>query len=190
MRRIVIAIGLATLLTPALARASDPPPAGTTGAATVPSKVAESAVPPQAAEVAQAGEHRIFTPADLKWADSPPSLPKGAKVAVLEGDLGSPGPFTMRIMLPAGYKIPPHFHPGIEHVTVIVGALYMGLGEKWDETKGHELTPGSFSYMAAGTRHYAWTKKATTLQVHGVGPWGITYVNPTDDPRNQKDAAK
>jgi len=189
MRRFVIAVGLAALLTPAILRADDPPATGNVGAPAT-SKVAEQSVPPQSPEVAQAGEHQYFAPTDLKWADAPPSLPKGGKVAVLEGDLASPGPFTMRVMLPAGYKIPPHFHPGVEHVTVLSGSLFMGMGEKWDETKAHELTGGSFSYMAAGVRHFAYTKKPTTIQVHGVGPWGITYVNPTDDPRNQKQATK
>jgi hypothetical protein len=190
MRRVVIAIGLATLLIPSVLRADDPPPAGNTGSAPATSKVAETAVPPQAAEMEQAAEHRYFTPAEFKWTDAPPSLPKGAKVAVLEGDLASPGPFTMRIMLPAGYKIMPHFHPGVEHVTVLAGSFFMALGDTWDESKGHELTGGSFGYMAPGTKHYAWTKKPATIQVHGVGPWGITYVNPTDDPRNQKQATK
>ncbi len=189
MRRILIAIGVVTLMVPVLAWADDP--AGTkTGDTPPPSKVAETAPTPVADDAMAQAEHRYFNPADVKWVDAPPSLPKGAKIAVLEGDLASPGPFTMRISVPAGFKIPPHWHPGIEHVTVISGAFFMGLGETWDESKGHELTPGAFSYMAAGTRHFAWSKKATVLQVHGVGPWGITYVNPSDDPRNQKQATK
>lgn len=188
MRRIWIAIGLATLLAPALARAADPPQA--TGTAPATSKVAETTPMPEMPDAMAAAEHRYFTPTDIKWSDAPPSLPKGAKVDVLEGDLASPGPFTMRVMLPAGYKVPPHFHPGIEHVTVLSGSFFMALGDRWDESKGHEMTAGSFGYMAAGARHYAWTKKPTVLQIHGMGPWGITYVNPTDDPRNQKQATK
>lgn len=190
MKRILIATGLATLLTAALALADDPPQTGKTGDAPATSGITETVPTPQAEAMAQAAEHRYFTPASIKWTDAPPSLPKGAKVAVLEGDLASPGPFTMRVMVPAGYKIPPHFHPGIEHVTVLSGSFFMGMGETWDVSKGHELTAGSFSYMAAGTRHFAWTKKATVLQVHGMGPWGTTYVNPTDDPRNQNQATK
>jgi len=187
MRRILIAIGVVTLMVPALAWADDPPATAQTGDPAAPSKIAETTPAPDA--MAQA-EHRFFNPADVKWVDAPASLPKGAKIAVLEGDLASPGPFTMRIKAPAGFKIAPHWHPAIEHVTVISGSFYMGTGDTWDESKGHELTPGSFSYMAAGTRHFAWTKKETVLQVHGVGPWGITYVNPSDDPRNQKQATK
>jgi len=187
MRRILIAIAWVTLMVPALAWADDPATTKT-GDTPAPSKIAEPA--PAVDAMAQAAEHRYFNPAEIKWVDAPPSLPKGAKVAVLEGDLSSPGPFTMRVKAPAGFKIPPHWHPGIEHVTVISGSFFMGLGDTWDESKAHELTPGSFSYMAAGTRHFAWTKKETVLQVHGVGPWGITYVNPSDDPRNQKQATK
>lgn len=189
MRRIWIAISLATLMAPAFVRAGDPAQPTKTGTAAATSKIAETAS--QASEeMAQAAEHRYFLPTDIKWTDAPPAMPKGSKVAVLEGDLASPGPFTMRVMVPAGYKIPPHFHPGIEHVTVLSGSFFMAQGEKWDESKGHELTAGSFCYMAAGTRHYAWTKRPAVLQVHGMGPWGITYVNPTDDPRNQKQATK
>lgn len=188
MKRILIAIGVVTLFAPMLARAGDAPATTKAGEAAA-SKVAETTPAPDAA-MTQAAEHRFFNPAEIKWSEGPPSLPKGVKVAVLEGDLASPGPFTMRVMAPAGYKIPPHWHPGIEHLTVISGALYMGLGETWDESKGHVLAPGSFSYMQAGTRHFAWTKKETVLQVHGVGPWGISYINPQDDPRNQKQATK
>jgi quercetin dioxygenase-like cupin family protein len=194
MKRILIAVSLATLIVPALVRAGDPPATSKAGETAAPaSQVAPSTPAPDAAATTAttpAVEHRIFTSADMKWSEGPPSLPKGVKVAVLEGDLAAPGPFTMRVMAPAGYKIPPHWHPGIEHVTVISGALYMGLGETWDESKGHELSPGSFAYMQAGTKHFAWTKKVTVLQVHGVGPWGITYINPSDDPRNQKQATK
>ncbi|HYR69045.1 MAG TPA: cupin domain-containing protein [Candidatus Dormibacteraeota bacterium] len=190
MKRILIAIGLGTLLAAALALAGDPSQTGKTGDPQATSGITEATPTPQSEAMAQASEHRYFTPADIKWTDAPPSLPKGAKVAVLEGDLASPGPFTMRAMVPAGYKIPPHFHPGIEHVTVLSGSFFMGMGETFDESKGHELAPGSFSYMVAGARHFAWTKKATVLQIHGMGPWGITYVNATDDPRNQKQAAK
>jgi quercetin dioxygenase-like cupin family protein len=182
MKRILIAIAVVTLITPMLALAGDAP---TTTTTTTTTQTTDAA-----ATTPQAAEHRFFSPADVKWVDGPASLPKGAKVAVLEGDLAAPGPFTMRIMVPAGYKIAPHSHPGIEHATVISGAFFMGLGDTWDETKGHELTQGSFAYMAAGTKHFAWAKKETVLQVHGVGPWGITYVNPSDDPRNQKQVTK
>jgi len=182
MKRFLIAIAAgALLLAPAALSAADAPAKG--GEAP-----AKTTAPP--ASPAPAPEHQFFTPADIAWKDAPSSLPKGAKVAVLEGDLAAPGPFTMRIWLPAGYKIPPHSHPGIEHVTVLSGSFFMGVGDTWDESKAHELTAASFSFMPAGMKHFAWAKSETVAQVHGMGPWGITYVNPSDDPRNQKQATK
>ena len=140
------------------------------------------------AEASKAEGMKSIVPADVTWMDAPASLPTGAKLAVLEGDLSKPGPFTMRIMTPDGYRIPPHSHANIEHVTVVSGTFYLGMGDKFDESAGRELPAGSFAFMPAGMRHFAWTKGETVVQVHGVGPWSITYVNPTDDPR--KSAAK
>ena len=132
---------------------------------------------------AQAPGMIMATPADLKWNDGPPSLPPGAKMAVLSGDPKVEGPFVMRLKLPANYKIKNHWHPAHEHVTVIEGAFWMGSGEKWDETTMHELKVGAFAMMPPKHPHYAMTKVETIVQVHGWGPWGINYVNPADDPR-------
>jgi quercetin dioxygenase-like cupin family protein len=129
--------------------------------------------------------HVMATPGSEKWGPAPPSLPAGAQVAVLEGDPAKPGAFTMRIKLPDGYRIPPHWHPADEHVTVIAGTFVMGLGEKFDESAGKPLDAGSFAMMPTGTRHFVWTKGATVVQLHGIGPWGITYVNASDDPRKK-----
>ena len=131
-------------------------------------------------------EHSLFTPGDVKWLDGPPALPPGAKMAVLEGDPHKAGPFTMRLKAPDGYKIPPHTHSAVEHVTVISGTFHLGMGEKFDESAGRELTAGSFSFMPAGMKHFGWAKGETVIQVHGVGPWKIVYVNPADDPCNAK----
>ncbi|EKE75141.1 cupin domain-containing protein [Gallaecimonas xiamenensis] len=120
----------------------------------------------------------------LNWAPGPGSLPAGSQVAVLEGNPGAAGPFTLRLRFPANYQIKPHWHPTVEHVSVLTGTLYMGLGETYDEDKAKALTPGGFAAMDMGTRHYAFTKdEGTVIQLHGMGPWGITYVNPKDDPR-------
>jgi quercetin dioxygenase-like cupin family protein len=127
--------------------------------------------------------HIMTTEAEIVWKDGPPSLPAGAKMAVLEGNPSAPGPFTMRIKVPAGYKIPPHFHPADEHVTVIAGAFSMAVGETFDEKALKDLPSGGFAVMATGTRHFAMSREGGTVQVHGIGPWGITYVNSTDDPR-------
>jgi quercetin dioxygenase-like cupin family protein len=130
------------------------------------------------------GDHLMVTPADLKWADVP-SLPPGAKIAVIEGPMNEAKPFTMRLRLPADYQIPAHFHGGIEHVTVISGTFNMGVGDKLDTKATRALTAGSVSIMQPGTRHYVWTSEETVVQLHGVGPSGITYVNPADDPRKK-----
>lgn len=131
-------------------------------------------------------DHIMVMPDSIKWIDAPPSLPPGAKVAVLEGDPKAPGLFTMRLKLPANYMIMPHSHPADEHITVIEGFFYMGVGEKFDEKAANEIPTGGFVVMITGTRHYAFTKKACIIQLHGMGPWGITYLNPADDPRNKK----
>jgi mannose-6-phosphate isomerase-like protein (cupin superfamily) len=132
-----------------------------------------------------AGKHVLVTPATVKWGPGPPSLPPGAQAAVLEGDPAKPGPFTLRIKMPDGFRIPPHWHPADEHVTVVQGTFVMGLGETFVQTGGHELTAGSFALMPTGTRHFAWAKGETTVQLHGTGPWGINYVNAADDPRKK-----
>jgi quercetin dioxygenase-like cupin family protein len=91
----------------------------------------------------------------------------------------------MRIKLPDGYRIQPHWHPADEHVTVLQGTFVLGMGEKFNESAGHEMGTGTFAMMPKETRHFAWTKGETILQLHGTGPWGITYVNPADDPRKK-----
>ena len=126
----------------------------------------------------------MVVPKDLKWADVP-SLPPGAKIAVIEGPLNEAVPFTIRLKLPADYKIPAHWHPAIEHVTVISGTFNMGTGDKLDPSKTMPLSVGSFAIMQPKTNHFAWTKEETIIQVHGFGPWAINYVNPADDPRKK-----
>jgi len=135
-------------------------------------------------------DHHMVTAKEVQWNDGPPSLPPGAKLAVIDGDPAKEGPFTMRAKLPAKYKVPPHTHPGREHVTVIEGTFQMGLGEKWDDKAMKDLAAGSFAVMEKGTKHFAGCKKGCTIQIHGIGPWGINYVNPADDPRNAPGAKK
>jgi quercetin dioxygenase-like cupin family protein len=104
---------------------------------------------------------------------------------VLEGDPAKEGPFTLRVRLPDGYRIPPHYHPVVEHVTVIQGAFVLGMGDKVTDDGVKALTAGSFAYMPAGMRHFVRAQGDTVVQIHGTGPWGITYVNPADDPRKK-----
>jgi quercetin dioxygenase-like cupin family protein len=136
-----------------------------------------------------AGEHgegiAIHAPDKVKWQEGPPSLPKGAQVAVLEGDPAKEGPFVFRIKVPDGYRIPPHTHPKTERVTVIAGQFHIGMGDKFDEKAGKAMPAGSYGYWEAGMKHFAWAKGPTVVQLHGMGPWSIQYLNPADDPRNQ-----
>lgn len=132
-----------------------------------------------------ASGHIMLVPADMIWTDGPPSLPAGSKMSVLEGDLAKKGPFTVRFQVPANYRIQAHWHPADEHITVLSGTFYMGMGDKLDTAKSTALPPGGFAVMATGTRHFAWTATESVIQLHGIGPWGITYVNPADDPRKK-----
>ena len=129
-------------------------------------------------------EHKILGPSDLTWGDGPPGFPAGAKMAVLTGDPGKKGPFTIRLQVPDGYKVPAHMHPTAENITVISGTFHLGMGDKLDEAAGHEMTAGSFAVMPAGMKHFGWTTGETVMQIHGFGPFQIVYVNPADDPRN------
>ncbi|MBV9928547.1 MAG: cupin domain-containing protein [Acidobacteria bacterium] len=125
----------------------------------------------------------LFRPAEVKWEQGPASLQKGARMVVLEGDPSREGMFTMRLWLPDGFVVAPHWHTQVEHVTVISGVLNFGMGEKFDRGATRAMPAGSFGYWPVGMRHFAWTKGETVLQLHGRGPWTITYVNPADDPR-------
>jgi quercetin dioxygenase-like cupin family protein len=131
-------------------------------------------------------EHKIVAPSELQWADAPPGLPASAKLAVLDGDPGKPGSFTIRFQLPADYKVMPHTHPSAEHITVISGKLNIGMGEKFDQSATHEMAASSFGVMPAGMTHFVWTGEPTVIQIHGTGPFKIKYVNPADDPRTVK----
>lgn len=136
--------------------------------------------------VAQQAQHVMVTPPDLKWADGPPSVPPGAKVAIIEGVLANPEPFTLRLKFPANYRVGPHWHTAIEHITVLSGTLNFGMGEKFDAEKTKPMPVGSFIYIQPKNPHFVFAKEETVIQLHGVGPWTVTYVNPEDDPRKKK----
>ena len=126
--------------------------------------------------------HTFIKVKDTKWGDAPPTLPKGAKLAVLAGDPGKPVPFTMRLMMPANYNIPPHWHTQDENLTVVSGALYLGMGDKTEKPKARALMAGGFHFLPGKAHHYAFTKAATVVQIHGTGPFDINYLDPADDP--------
>jgi quercetin dioxygenase-like cupin family protein len=119
---------------------------------------------------------------DVKWGAPPPALPPGAKSAVIAGDPAATGLVTVRLEMPAGYTIPPHFHPTDEHITVLKGTFAIGMGDAIDKTRAVTLSPGGYGVAMANMHHYAYTTTGATIQVHMQGPFAITYVNPADDP--------
>jgi quercetin dioxygenase-like cupin family protein len=136
-------------------------------------------------------DHILLVPGQLSWGKGPASLPKGLQSVVIEGDPTKDGAFTLRFKLPPHYRISPHWHPAVEHVTVISGTFYMGAGERFDESKATKLPVGGFAVMAIGTRHFGFTRsEGCVIQIHGVGPWKVIYVNPKDDPRNSHTAGQ
>src|SRR3972149_6651051 len=133
-----------------------------------------------AASWAQSSDHRMISPSDLKWVDVP-SLPPGAKIAVIEGPMSEAVPFTVRLKFPANYRIPAHWHPAVERVTVLSGTFNMGMGDKLDTEKSMPLAPGSVMILQPKANHFAWTGEEAVVQLNGIGPWGITYVDAADD---------
>ena len=134
------------------------------------------------AQEAKMPKHVLVNAADIKWGEAPAKLERGASFAVISGDPGQPGPYVVRLKMPAGYKIAPHWHPTDENVTVISGTFALGMGEKFDPAAMKELPAGGFGLLPADMRHFAMAKTEATVQVHGIGPFVLTYVNPADDP--------
>jgi ketosteroid isomerase-like protein len=130
-------------------------------------------------------EHAMVAPAAITWGDAPPSLPAGARAAVISGDPAQPGPFVLRVQVPSGYRIPTHWHPTTENVTVLSGTIALAMGESPDPKAFTDLAAGGYAVLPAEMRHTFQARTAATVQVHGIGPFAITYVNPADDPRQQ-----
>ena len=128
----------------------------------------------------------LMSSKDVTWSPAPPILPKGAMIAVLAGDPAASGLVVLRLKMPAGYKIPAHWHPTDEHVTVLSGTFIIGMGDKLDPKQGHTFTAGGYAVAPAHMNHYAWTKTGATVQVDLIGPFALTYVNPADDPSGTK----
>ena len=133
---------------------------------------------------AQSGKpQNAFTPDQIKYGPPPPFVAAGAQLAVLEGDpTASTGDFTIRLKMPSGYKIAPHWHPKRENVTVISGNFKVGMGDKFDQTKMTTFPAGSFAYLDPDMHHYAMASGPTVVQVHGMSPLQFNYVNAGDDP--------
>lgn len=119
---------------------------------------------------------------EFTWGPAPAVFPPGAEMAVLQGDPAGSAVFTVRLRLPDGYRIPPHTHPTDEHVTVISGTFRVGMGAAFDTTHVLTLGAGGFATAPAGHAHYAVARGATIVQVHALGPFAMTYVDPADTP--------
>lgn len=119
----------------------------------------------------------------LKWMDGPEGLPSGSKIAVVSGNPGKAGPFTIQLKFPADYAVPAHWHPSNEVVKVVSGKVHYGMSDKLDLADAKTLTAGHTVVMKAKTNHWVHAPAPATLQVRGTGPFQITYVDPKDDPR-------
>jgi quercetin dioxygenase-like cupin family protein len=152
------------------------------------STLAAALVVGASASATQDGEEgmKLHPSEEMVWKDGPPSLPKGAKISVLEGDPGKEGPFVFRIKVPDGYRIPVHTHPKTERVTVIAGTFNIGMGDKFDAGATIAMPAGAYGFWKAGMKHFVWAKGETVVQFHGEGPWSIIYADPAEDPRHRK----
>ena len=124
----------------------------------------------------------LLTLNEMQWIAGPPTLPPGVRIMVIEGNPREAGPFTMRLWFPAGTRVAPHYHPGVEHATVLSGSAHWGMGEKFDADKLQTMPAGSFIMICAGSPHFGQITEDTIIQAHGIGPWRTIYVNPADDP--------
>jgi hypothetical protein len=147
-----------------------------------------SATPAIAADTGKKHEAMTVNAADIKWGDAPPDVPKGASLAVLSGDPSKKAPFTIRMKLPAGYKIPPHWHSNDEQLTIISGNFLLHMGDTMD-APASALTTGGFHFLPGKMHHAAEAKAETIVQINGMGPFDIHYLNPADNP-NKSAAAK
>jgi hypothetical protein len=136
---------------------------------------------------APAPSQNAFSPDQIKFGPVPPALAPGAQLAVLEGDpMGSSGDFTIRLKMPNGYRIAPHWHPKRENVTVVSGSFKVGMGDSFDASKMTAFPAGSFAYLDPDMHHYGMAVGETVVQVSGMAPFQINYVNPADDPSPKK----
>lgn len=130
------------------------------------------------------GMMNMHSPDSLKWGPAPSSLPKGAQLAVLQGDPMKEGPYVIRLKLPAGYKVPPHSHSKAESLTIISGSVSFGAGETMDPKNSHELKAGGFYTLGANENHFAMSRNGAVVQIQSEGPFDIKYVNPADNPES------
>ena len=139
---------------------------------------------------AAAGKHAVSLAADeLKWGDAPPNLPRGGQVAVLYGNPTKKGTFAIRLKMPDGYKIPPHWHTQDEQLTIVSGTLVIHMGDTMD-APAHDLGVGAFHFLPSKAHHAAEAQGETVVQINGQGPFDIHYLNPADDPSKTASVTK
>lgn len=134
------------------------------------------------AQTSNEPHHTVVRPRDLQWK---PTSPPGTEIAVLTGDPSKPGEFVLRLKMADGTRIPPHWHPADEHVTVMRGVFAIGSGILFDETKLEDLQPGIYVHVPKEMRHFALAKGETVVQIQGLGPFVTNWVNPSDVPGTQ-----
>jgi Cupin domain len=135
---------------------------------------------------ARAEEKHAFTPDGISYGPAPAFVQPGAQLAVLEGNpMAASGDYTIRLKMPAGYKIAPHWHPKRENVTVLSGTLKVGMGDKFEESSMMGFPAGSFAFLDPDMHHYVQASGETVVQIHGQAPVEFNYVNPSDDPRKK-----
>lgn len=132
-------------------------------------------------------EHNAFIPSTIPWGPPPPFIAPGAQLAVIEGNpMGKSGDYTIRLKMPDGYRIAPHWHPLRENVTVISGTFKVGMGDTFDTAQMGTFFAGSFAYLDPDMHHYAMAQGEVIVQVHGTAPLQFNYVNAADDPSKSK----
>ena len=146
-------------------------------------RAAPDGVPVSDAHQPGASEFRVIWPESVDWQPFA-AFPNAARLAVLVGDPSRPGPYVIRVRVPAGERMMPHTHAEDRIYTVISGVFYIGLGERFEETQLKAHGPGSVLVLPSGQSHFHWAKSGEyIMQVNGIGPWRLAYVNPRDDPR-------
>jgi len=126
--------------------------------------------------------HAIVRAGDVQWKPLRP----GAEIAVVSGDPDAAGsPFVLRFRYHGDVRVPPHWHPTDEHITVLSGRFAVGMGERFDAAALTVLAAGEYAHVPTKMPHYAASMGDTLVQVHGIGPFAINYVNPADDPRKK-----
>ena len=135
---------------------------------------------------AWAADYTAVMSRNIKWVDAP-SIGPGAKTAVIDGDPKSTGPFVMRLKVPPKTTIKMHTHPADENVTVLSGTFYFAATDKLDTKMAKAFGPGSYFSIGKGKPMFAYTSdKEAVLQLHGNGPWGITYLDQKDGTAKKK----